>query len=155
MVNFADIQTNFWRLTGNTGTTSYGRCPGTQIRHADGHYGTQFLVDSLQVGILDFFAWSLDTSETGGGGAGLVLGINDMNLPNGGLFDICSNWQAGHTFHRIGASVDIDSRVELFDNRGTFVNLQPYQIRRLTRIMHQHGGVRFPEATIHYGFGGR
>ena len=67
----------------------------------------------------------------------------------------CSNWQPGHTYHRIGASADIDRNAEVFGNPGDFVSRQTYQVDRLTAIMRRYGGNRFPEPTIHYGFGGR
>ncbi|MGI0015222.1 MAG: hypothetical protein ACREBU_17545 [Nitrososphaera sp.] len=105
--------------------------------------------------ISEFFDWTADTSADGGGGQALVLGINDMSLFDGGLFDICNTWQRGHTYHRIGASVDVDSRAVLFDNPETLVNLQPYQVNQLTAIMRLHQGTRFPEEPLHYGFGGR
>ncbi len=55
-------------------------------------------------------------------GQGSTLGINDMSLPQGGLFDICGTWNpfdicppitgtkppGGHQLHRTGTSVDID-----------------------------------------------
>lgn len=37
-----------------------------------------------------------------------TLGINDMSLPWGGLFDICGDWEPGHDTHRIGTAVDMD-----------------------------------------------
>jgi hypothetical protein len=40
--------------------------------------------------------------------SGQRLGINDMSLPLGGLFDINNNWTKPHTLHRQGNSVDID-----------------------------------------------
>ncbi len=56
---------------------------------------------------LDFFA---ATNAT--------IGINDVSLPLGGLFDICATWDpagtctnaqnGGHQLHRTGTSVDID-----------------------------------------------
>jgi hypothetical protein len=39
---------------------------------------------------------------------GSRLGINDMSLPKGGLFDICSTWLPPHKMHRRGTSVDLD-----------------------------------------------
>jgi hypothetical protein len=150
--NLANISSNFWRLTGNKGRTNYNKCPGTLIQHLENHYGTDFLVDSLQVAVFDFFRWS-KTPE--GGGEYLVLGINDMSLAMGGLFDICGNWQPGHTFHRVGASVDIDRTAVLFEEPTRTVTLSTYQIDQLTRFMERRGGSRYPEPSIHYGFGGK
>jgi len=35
------------------------------------------------------------------------LNINDMSLPNGGLFDILGHWTPRHHTHRVGRDVDI------------------------------------------------
>ena len=153
-MNFGTIETNFWRLTGSppvTVTTSYPKCPGAIIRHLENHYASEFLFDSLQAALTDFFAWS-GTPE--GGGQFLKLGINDMSLPDGGLFDICSDWEPGHSYHRVGASVDIDRNAELFDQPGNFVGLSDDQVNQLTVFVDLHGGSRIDEESIHYGFGG-
>jgi len=39
---------------------------------------------------------------------GIAIGINDMSLPWGGLFDIDNNWSTPHSKHRTGKSVDVD-----------------------------------------------
>ena len=92
--NLADVQTNFFRLTGPTGT------------HPDNHWGTDSTVTNIQLVALDVF----DTLQA-------TLGINDMSLPQGGMFDICGTWNPadgcslapkGHVRHRTGTSVDID-----------------------------------------------
>ena len=153
LVDFADIQTNFWRLTGNQPTTGYRGCPGAAIQHAENHYATQSLVNNLQLSILDFFEWSLDTFATGVQGQGFVLGINDMSLVNGGLFDICSTWIPGHFSHRKGTSVDMDRRVVLFD-LGTVFQMTEAHIDRLTDFVETRGGFRVLEEEIHYEFQG-
>jgi hypothetical protein len=85
LINLADIQTNFFRLTGQTGT------------HPDNHWGTPNTVANIQLVALDLF----DVFEA-------TLGINDMSLPLGGLFDINGTWKPPHSSHRKGTSVDID-----------------------------------------------
>ena len=35
--------------------------------------------------------------------------LNDISLPNGGLFDINPNWNPPHKSHRIGKDVDIEN----------------------------------------------
>lgn len=151
LTNFAAITSDIWRLTGNAGNTSYRRCRGTEIRHPSNHYGTSYTLRQLQLAIRDFAEWS---GTEDGGGEYLILGINDMSLEYGGLFDICSTWIIGHTYHRSGASVDIDGRAQIFSSR-EFVSLQPYQIKKLEDIMRARQGTRYPEEPIHFGFGGK
>ncbi|MDZ4338638.1 MAG: hypothetical protein U1B94_00315 [candidate division NC10 bacterium] len=38
---------------------------------------------------------------------GILLRVNDMSLPPGGLFDIDNNWRTNHKTHRVGRHVDI------------------------------------------------
>lgn len=38
---------------------------------------------------------------------GILLRVNDMSLPLGGLFDIDNNWMSPHSGHRVGLEVDI------------------------------------------------
>lgn len=40
----------------------------------------------------------------------LVLSLNDMSLPWGGVFDLNLNWKQPHNAHRIGQSVDINRK---------------------------------------------
>jgi len=77
----------FFRLTGRTST------------HFDNHYGTENTVDKIVAMAFDYFDLHNET-----------IGINDMSLISGGLFDIRNNWSAkpGHSRHRLGKSVDID-----------------------------------------------
>lgn len=82
----------YWRLTG-----SYGQ-PGVTSKHIANHYGT-----SSTVGTLSLIAWRY-FEDTGGDS----LGINDMSLPKGGLFDIKNNWAPPHYEHRTGTDADID-----------------------------------------------
>jgi hypothetical protein len=160
LVNFGSIQNNMWRLTGSNGITSYWRCVETQIQHSDNHYASDLLFENLQLAIVDFFRWSGSSQENGGFGIYLVLGVNDMSLVNGGLFDICGTWQQGHTYHRIGSSVDIDVNATHFGDRGT-TNLNTALpdgttiLNVLTDKMLRHGGNKYNEEPIHYGFGGQ
>jgi hypothetical protein len=97
LVNLADVQTNFFRLTGRTTT------------HPDNHWGSSHTIDSIQLVAFDFFERFQAT-----------LGINDLSLRQGGLFDIKGDWKPlerdeeqkrlkqGHLAHRKGRSVDID-----------------------------------------------
>ena len=159
LVNFASIQTNYWNLTGNTGTTTACGSPPIQIRHSSNHYANQTLYDSLQAALLDFFIWS-GSSE--GFNHYLKLYLNDMSLERGGVFDICSNWDVNslHSFHRVGASVDVNQTAIEFEGTATF-NLNSEMVLGrtlvdwLTDIMRNRHGIRFMgEEQIHYGFGG-
>jgi len=99
--NLAQVSTNFWRLTGRTTT------------HPDNHWGRADTVENIQLVALDFLEYSCDIL-----GTCATLGINDMSLPQGGLFDICGTWNSastcanapngGHRWHRTGTGVDMD-----------------------------------------------
>ncbi len=81
------IIATFFRFTGRTNT------------HPDNHYGTQNSIDNTVGLAFDYFDLHKET-----------LGINDMSLEKGGLFDTAGNWNSkpGHSRHRVGKSVDID-----------------------------------------------
>jgi hypothetical protein len=99
--------------------------------------------DSLYLGILDFYEWSRTKK---GGGTAIQTSINDMSLPFGGLFDIEGDWKTdhpSHSFHRVGLSVDI--------NRNHMSNSK---LAKLTYYLGLHGGKRYREDQIHYGFVG-
>lgn len=87
---------------------------------------------------------------------GALLGINDMSLQWGGLFDICGIWSpsgtcsnapnGGHRLHRMGMSVDINGSAYL---QGRYIVVD---LRTLKRIAEFYDGRRIPEGTIHYEF---
>jgi hypothetical protein len=95
LVDLAAIRTNFFRLTGQTST------------HPDNHWGTPETITNVQLIALDYFTLFEAT-----------LGINDISLRQGGMFDICATWNpagtcsnapgGGHVSHRVGKGVDID-----------------------------------------------
>ena len=154
LIDFAEIQSNFWTITGNTNPP--GNCPGvTTVQHPSSHFATQKMSDSLQLGLLKFYVWS---GSSKGGGQYIVLGINDMSLQSGGIFDICGDWNtvSRHTFHRVGLSVDIDnSGLKEFPDP---VN-QPNGVltrrgRNLKTILESReiGGRMEVEPPIHFGF---
>jgi hypothetical protein len=154
LIDLATISSNFWVLTGNSGSTSPGftPCPNTPIKHYSSHWFYSAKIDSVQKAILFFFKWS---GTTDGGGSYLKLGVNDMSLRYGGLFDICSNWRTPHLSHRLGLGVDIDSSSATPFLGGTPVPLTHDQVDELTRIMRSFGGGRANERSIHYEFGRR
>ena len=119
LVNLAEIRTNFFRLTGDTPA------------HTDNHWGTADtlrpdgtmlagIVTNTQLVALDFLEFSCVTR------ACATLGINDMSVAQGGVFDICGTWHqedtcrdprvGGHISHRTGTSVDIDQTACLDPN---------------------------------------
>ena len=131
-----------YRLTGSTGT------------HPANHFGTDSTIVSINYMADDFYEQFNAT-----------LGINDMSLSGGGLFDICGTWSSsgtcsnapygGHSSHRKGTSVDIDrcaqSTVPNNSNpRGNCPNgwIQVNRAR-IERICTNRGGRLVPEGTIH------
>ncbi|MFZ3071966.1 MAG: hypothetical protein WA162_01840 [Thermodesulfobacteriota bacterium] len=84
-----------WRLAGDT------------LLHFDNHWGTSSTVGKVSVMACDY------RKKTG-----IAIGINDMSLIWGGVFDICGTWNSadkcsnapdgGHSSHRRGKSVDVD-----------------------------------------------
>ncbi len=65
---------------------------------------------------------------------GIKLEINDISLPDGGVFDICNNWKPPYIYYRAGTSVLISN------------DLSRLEVLKLDRIMGDHNFVRpFPE----------
>ncbi len=151
LYDFSTLSSDYWVLTGNSGITTYGRCIGNLIKHYDNHWFHPECKDSLGSAIRDFYEWSGTDS---GGGISLKLRINDMSLKFGGLFDICSDWRAGHFYHRTGNSVDISKSAIRSDN-DQLISLSRIQIIELERIMKRYSGKRYQEPSIHFGFGGK
>jgi hypothetical protein len=90
-------------LTQIEGGDDFGLSGGT-IQHQTGinHYGTKTSRDRMRV-IANRYAAHLKIS-------GRKLGINDMSLEKGGLFDLSGHWDIvkGHKSHRDGKDADID-----------------------------------------------
>ncbi len=74
-----------WRLTGQTG------------RHSSNHYGTPYANARIRAMATEYFDLY-----------GESIGVNDMSLAGGGLFDHQGTWAPPHHSHRTGTSVDID-----------------------------------------------
>ncbi len=134
-------------FTGNTQQTTYAGCPGYSTRnHPSNHWATEDTAARAVGAIMEFY------NKTR-----IALGINDMGLPSGGIFDICGDWQLttyipsgkttptikGHKCHRGGNSIDIDS-----------ANLTDDQIDILDAMMEKFGGEYVDEGPIHYQFPG-
>jgi hypothetical protein len=94
--NLRNISTNFFRFK------------GALPAHPDNHWGTSNAITATQLMALDFFERH-----------GATLGINDMSLHLGGMFEICPPFydprntcagipRGGHFLHRKGTSIDIN-----------------------------------------------
>lgn len=115
------------------------RFTGQRTAHPDNHYGRYYTVVNTRLLSEKFYKWFI-----------AMLGINDMSLKWGGLFDIGppdgSFWSPPHSSHRKGTSVDID-RQALGSNG--WVRVDRVRIERLCR---EYSGRLVPEATIHCEF---
>ena len=83
---------NEYRLTGVNNTTPHKR----------NHFATKTTIDNIVGAAQDYH------ENPPEGLARATLGINDMSLEDGGLFDISGAWETPHNLHRTGHSVDID-----------------------------------------------
>lgn len=130
-----------FRLTGNQDKTQHPKCPGTAIRHSQNHFLT--FANGIRIrGVSN--RWFQKFGET--------LGINDISLRTGGLFDICSDWEVPHHLHRLGASVDIDSTShKLVDGKVKEINIKD-RVLLLEVIALFFDGVRKKEDPLHIEF---
>lgn len=128
----------YWRLTGSSDTTSTKKCKGEKIRHSKNHMAT--FSTAIRVAMLATAYYEKKKGR---------LGINDMSLPLGGLFDICSDWEKPHGLHRVGKSVDIDRSAQSVSNPAIFVDVQRDY---LDELADSFDGSPVPEGTIHYEF---
>lgn len=92
------------RYTGNTGPVG--------SRHPSNHFGSGELHVFVRK-MASYYNILAPASEKG------TVGINDMSLERGGLFDIGGTWTPSHFRHRFGTDADIDRRVQRTD--GTFI----------------------------------
>lgn len=103
------------------------RVPGLTDMPASGLPRQYNLTGSTQSHPNNHFALSSTTgamveiSRDYGRRANRILGINDLSLNNGGLFDIRADWRKPHNLHRLGRSADIDRGSERADRPGEFV----------------------------------
>jgi len=89
--------TNYTKIGG---TANHNGPPGFAEDH--NHYGTNATVLAMDL-IAGAYRDSLPNEQ--------ILHINDISLPNGGLFDVNGNWLPEHSSHRTGEDVDV--RTEL------------------------------------------
>lgn len=109
----------YWRLTG-----SYGQ-PGVGSLHVDNHNGTADTNTRIAGIAADYYAEK-----------SIAIGVNDMSLPWGGLFDIDNDWTTPHSLHRLGKSFDVDHAGVDEDTLDT--------------IASNYGCTRYEVALIHY-----
>lgn len=75
--------------------------PDAAITHPSNHYGLPSTNDAVFNMAFDYL-YETDA----------LLGINDMSLEKGGLFDYRATWAPPHSSHRKGTSVDINSTAQ-------------------------------------------
>lgn len=134
-------------ILGSMPESFYWRLTGLGTEHSDTHYGTAETLENTMAIALDFYEQFSAT-----------LGINDMSLEWGGLFDINGNWIPPHRSHRRGMSVDIDrcARSSIPDNpneRGHcpegWISVPRDRLRVLCR---KHKATLLQEPTLHCEF---
>jgi hypothetical protein len=132
VVQVPDLQLLSLPDTSLSGETAF-RLTGKTANHSANHYGTEDLRLSVKAIADDYF---IATNST--------LGINDMSLGWGGLFDIAGEWFEPHSLHRDGMSVDIDHLTQ-----GQFASTNELLLDQLATLA---GFRRIPEsgASIHY-----
>jgi hypothetical protein len=137
----------FWRLTGKAD------------EHPSNHWGTPNTIESIQLIARDFFE-GINPELTS---PLWTLGINDMSLPLGGLFDIAEavkdgdrivgrlppDWLPPHKSHRVGTSVDVDPHL-CTDPRFTNCRKMTFSERKFFwTLCELHGGTIVKESPIH------
>ena len=90
-----------YRLVGR-----YGE-PGVESLHVQNHYAAPVTLSRMPTISDQYFIRT-----------GYMLRINDISLPWGGIFDIFNTWDPDHDWHRVGKSVDISTRVEIYGSGG-------------------------------------
>lgn len=129
----------YWSLTGQTGT------------HPHNHYGTTSTLGSVAGMAIAYYKK-----------AGATLGINDISLEWGGLFDWKATWSPPHSLHRKGTSVDIDTcaKVAASGSTTTCLNRNGITVSGaikvdkifIEKICNFYNGKIAPEASIHCEF---
>ncbi len=93
----------------------YMKVRGDKDKHPEGYYGTADTIATLKKIAEEYYGLS-----------DRILSINDISLPNGGLFDLGSDWTPSHHEHRTGRDADInrpvtgpgpEDRLKCYDNK--------------------------------------
>ncbi len=109
----ADLPVGFNGL-GDPGVDGSGiiRYTGQTVNHASNHYGSGELHVFVRK-MASYYNILAPAADRG------TIGINDMSLERGGLFDISGSWATPHSRHRFGTDADVDRFVQRPD--GTFI----------------------------------
>jgi hypothetical protein len=84
----------FITLTGGVGIT----LTGSSETHPQNHCGTPLLITKIRQ-LASAYHAKFNKN----------IFVNDMSLPDGGLYDFCNTWAPPHATHREGRTVDINS----------------------------------------------
>jgi hypothetical protein len=117
------------------------RLTGATTKHLSNHSGAGTLIRNIQAVSKMYFNNSATKGQT--------LGINDMSLSEGGLFDISGAWTVPHKLHRTGDSVDIDHKTFKGSQAGNL------NLTLLTSLMKAVKMYQVPEgSSIHFQISG-
>ncbi len=108
--------------------------------HTDNHYLSPAVLPRVQA-----FATSVSQRTNGR----ILVGLDDMSLVRGGIFDLNGDFQPSHFLHRQGHDVDI-AWVQVV-NTGAFVSSHVYE-EDIQRAAMSAGGKRVIEGPIHFRF---
>lgn len=85
------------RLSDPVPNEHYFKLRGGMDTHPEGHWGTGDTIKKLKEIAEEYYKRS-----------GIILSINDISLPRGGLFDYEGTWEPPHSSHRTGTDADIN-----------------------------------------------
>lgn len=104
------------------------RLTGEGNAHRDGHYATSATNMVTSLIAREYLELT-----------GAMLGINDMSLAWGGLFDVAGGWEAPHATHRKGTGVDVDR--DAWEPGGDFPVARPCEEdQELSTLVYEYGG---------------
>ncbi|MFL6244593.1 MAG: hypothetical protein ACJ74H_01110 [Thermoanaerobaculia bacterium] len=136
---------NLVKLTGHRNALCAGDSNG--VLHCDNHRDSSHNGRPELHGFIELAASLYNESTAVAASNKGRLGVNDMSLPLGGVFDIKGTWGNSHQTHRFGVDVDFDSSV--FDSAGAYHG--ELDLDELTTIIEDDlGGQKVPEQHIHF-----
>lgn len=100
------------------------RYTGATTQHGSNHYASHELHEMVRTMATYYNIMASDPKKGS-------VGINDMSLQLGGIFDISGGWSTPHSRHRIGTDSDIDRFVQRPD--GSFVLLEVSTLESIVR----------------------
>jgi hypothetical protein len=108
-------------------------------RHTDNHYGTPAALTAFREFADSLNAWT-----------GEPLGINDISLEQGGLFDVGgTQWDLPHGYHRRGTHADIRTK---YASRQVFPRKLQERMHALWRVTLHHGIPVNEDDHLHLNF---